>query len=134
LSVKVLARLFRGKFLAGVKEAYHAGELALGGSVAALAEPEVFRRWLDALYRQGNSTAMRPVMMAMTTNSAISVKMPRIAPRTGVEVRTKISGHLSLEKQVTGIDLRPPVTCHQERLTTNPGCLPSATRLFRDRM
>jgi hypothetical protein len=52
LPVKVMARLFRGKFLAGVKEAYHAGQLSLGGSVAALAEPEAFRRWLDALYRQ----------------------------------------------------------------------------------
>jgi Putative transposase/Transposase zinc-binding domain len=52
LPVKVLARLFRGKFLAGVKEAYHAGELSFAGSVAALAEPEAFRRWLDALYRQ----------------------------------------------------------------------------------
>jgi hypothetical protein len=52
LPVKVLARLFRGKFLAGVKEAYHAGQLLLGGSVAALTDPVVFRRWLDALYRQ----------------------------------------------------------------------------------
>jgi hypothetical protein len=52
LPVKVLARLFRGKFLAGVKEAYHAGELSFAGSVAALAEPEAFRRWLDVLYRQ----------------------------------------------------------------------------------
>jgi hypothetical protein len=52
LPVKVLGRLFRGKFLAGVKEAYHAGQLTLGGSVAYLADPQVFRRWLDALYRQ----------------------------------------------------------------------------------
>src|SRR6516165_913332 len=52
LPVKVLARLFRGKFLAGVKEAYDAGQLSFAGSVAALAEPEAFRRWLDALYRQ----------------------------------------------------------------------------------
>jgi Putative transposase/Transposase zinc-binding domain len=52
LPVKVLGRLFRGKFLAGVKEAYQAGQLTLGGSVAALADPQVFRRWLDALYRQ----------------------------------------------------------------------------------
>jgi hypothetical protein len=52
LPVKVLGRLFRGKFLAGVKEAYHAGQLELGGSVADLADPVVFRRWLDALYRQ----------------------------------------------------------------------------------
>jgi hypothetical protein len=52
LPVKVLGRLFRGKFLAGVKEAYDAGQLTLGGSVATLADPQVFRRWLDALYRQ----------------------------------------------------------------------------------
>jgi Putative transposase/Transposase zinc-binding domain len=52
LPVKVLGRLFRGKFLAGLKEAYLAGQLTLGGSVAQLAEPAVFRRWLDALYRQ----------------------------------------------------------------------------------
>jgi Putative transposase/Transposase zinc-binding domain len=52
LPVKVLGRLFRGKFLAGVQEAYHAGQLTLGSSVATLADPAVFRRWLDALYRQ----------------------------------------------------------------------------------
>jgi Putative transposase/Transposase zinc-binding domain len=52
LPVKVLARLFRGKFLAGVKAAYQAGQLTLGGSVAGLADPQRFRRWLDALYRQ----------------------------------------------------------------------------------
>jgi putative transposase/transposase-like zinc-binding protein len=52
LPVKVLGRLFRGKFLAGLKEARAAGGLTFGGSVAALAEPSVFRRWLDALYRQ----------------------------------------------------------------------------------
>ena len=52
LPVKVLGRLFRGKFLAGVKEAYQAGQLTFGGSVATLADPQVFRRWLDALYRQ----------------------------------------------------------------------------------
>ena len=50
--VKVLGRLFRGKFLAGLKEAYQAGQLTLGGSVADLAEPAAFGRWLDGLYRQ----------------------------------------------------------------------------------
>jgi hypothetical protein len=52
LPVKVLGRLFRGKFLAALKQAYHAGQLAFGGSVAELAEPTAFRRWLDKLYRQ----------------------------------------------------------------------------------
>jgi hypothetical protein len=44
--------LFRGKFLAGLKDAYQAGQLTLGGSVAELAEPAAFGRWLDGLYRQ----------------------------------------------------------------------------------
>jgi hypothetical protein len=55
LPVKVLGRLFRGKFLAGVKELYHAGLLSFGGSVASLAEPMVFQRWLDTLYKQDRS-------------------------------------------------------------------------------
>lgn len=52
LPVKVLGRLFRGKFLAGIRAAWAAGELTFGGSVADLADPTAFRRWLDGLYRQ----------------------------------------------------------------------------------
>ncbi len=50
LPVRVLGRLFRGKFLAGLKDAYHAGLLRLEGSVAALADPGAFQRLLDASY------------------------------------------------------------------------------------
>ena len=50
LPVKVLGKLFRGKFLAGLKEAYHAGLLNLDGSAAALADPKTFRRLLDDCY------------------------------------------------------------------------------------
>lgn len=52
LPVKVLGRLFRGKFLAGIRAAWAAGELTFGGSVADLADPTTFRHWLDGLYRQ----------------------------------------------------------------------------------
>ena len=52
LPVQVLAKLFRGKFLAGLKEAYQSGELRLTGSVAPLADPHRFRQLLDTLYRQ----------------------------------------------------------------------------------
>jgi hypothetical protein len=52
LPVKVLGRLFRGKFLAGIRAAWAAGELTFGGSVTDLADPTTFRRWLDGLYRQ----------------------------------------------------------------------------------
>jgi len=52
LPVKVLGRLFRGKFLAGVKQAYRDGQLQMHGALATLAEPQVFGLWLDSLYRK----------------------------------------------------------------------------------
>jgi hypothetical protein len=52
LPVKVLGRLFRGKFLAGLQAAYDAGRLCLQGSVAYLADAPEFRRWLTPLYRR----------------------------------------------------------------------------------
>jgi hypothetical protein len=60
LPVKVLSRLFRGKFLASLKQAYHAGKLTLTGSVASLAAPAQFRQLLDKLYRQKFVTYAKP--------------------------------------------------------------------------
>jgi hypothetical protein len=52
LPVRVLSRLFRGKFLAGVQAAYAADQLALQGRLAALLEPAAFAAWLTPLYAQ----------------------------------------------------------------------------------
>ena len=52
LPVKVLGRLFRGKFLAGLKQAYRDGQLQMHGALATLVEPQVFGRWLDPCYRK----------------------------------------------------------------------------------
>lgn len=52
LPVRVLGSLFRGKFLAGLRAAYAAGELALAGSAAAFADPKVFQRLVNDLYRR----------------------------------------------------------------------------------
>ena len=52
LPVKVLGRLFRGKFLAGLKQAYRDGRLQMHGALATLVEPQVFGRWLDPCYRK----------------------------------------------------------------------------------
>ena len=49
---KVVSKLFRGKFLAGLKQAYEEGQLTLRGSVAPLARTRHFGTWLAALYRQ----------------------------------------------------------------------------------
>ena len=66
LPVKVLGRLFRDKFLAGLKEAYHQGQLTLGGSMAGLAEPRAFQRWLNPLYRQDWIVYAKPPFGAAT--------------------------------------------------------------------
>jgi hypothetical protein len=50
--VRVLSRLFRGKFLAGLRAAYQAGRLVFPVQLAALAEPAAFAAWLMPLYQQ----------------------------------------------------------------------------------
>jgi Putative transposase/Transposase zinc-binding domain len=52
LPVRVLSRVFRGKFLAGLREAQAAGRLRLEGKWAGLAEPAAFAAWLTPLYQQ----------------------------------------------------------------------------------
>jgi hypothetical protein len=50
LPVKVLGKMFRGKFLAGLKAAYQAGQVMLPGSVADLGDRQAFQQLLNQLY------------------------------------------------------------------------------------
>ncbi len=50
LPVRVLSRLFRGKYLALVRAAFDQGKLRFPGRWAALAEPTAFACWLRPLY------------------------------------------------------------------------------------
>jgi hypothetical protein len=52
LPVKVMGRLFRGKFLHGLQQLYETGELTFAGRTAAPAEPNNFAALRDALYRR----------------------------------------------------------------------------------
>jgi Putative transposase len=52
LPVKVLGRVFRGKFVAGLKRAYGQGELAFPGSLQPLAREKAFHAFLRPLFRQ----------------------------------------------------------------------------------
>jgi hypothetical protein len=52
LPVKVLGKLFRGKFLAGLKKAYKAGQLKFTGSVIHLGDPRAMQQLLQQLYSQ----------------------------------------------------------------------------------
>jgi hypothetical protein len=51
LPVKVLGRVFRGKFVAGLKRAFRRGELCLPGALKLLAPHKAFRSFLRSLYR-----------------------------------------------------------------------------------
>jgi hypothetical protein len=50
LPIRVLSRVFRGKFLAGLKQLLLQGKLQLHGSLLQLAEPERFQQLLRQLY------------------------------------------------------------------------------------
>jgi Putative transposase/Transposase zinc-binding domain len=52
LPVKVLSRVFRGKFVAALKHAFHAGQLQFQGNLAPLAQPKTFSSWLRPLFRE----------------------------------------------------------------------------------
>jgi len=52
LPVKVLSRLFRGKFLAYLKEAYESGKLVFPGKIAHLKGKRAFKSLLKELYKQ----------------------------------------------------------------------------------
>ena len=52
LSIKVLRRVFRGKFVAALKQAFHSGRLSFRGNLVALAQPKTFAAWLRSLFRK----------------------------------------------------------------------------------
>jgi Putative transposase/Transposase zinc-binding domain len=51
LPVKVLSRVFRGKFIDGLRRAFQDGKLCFPGSLGALAEENAFRFFLRSLFR-----------------------------------------------------------------------------------
>jgi Putative transposase/Transposase zinc-binding domain len=52
LPVRVLSRVFRGKFVAALKHAFYAGQLQFHGNLAPLAQPKTFSSWLRPLFRE----------------------------------------------------------------------------------
>jgi hypothetical protein len=52
LPVKVLGRVFRGKFVAALKNAFREARIEFHGRLAPLAKPRTFASWLRLLFRQ----------------------------------------------------------------------------------
>jgi hypothetical protein len=52
LSIKVLRRVFRGKFVAALRQAFQEGQLSFHGNLTCLAQPKTFAAWLRPLFRK----------------------------------------------------------------------------------
>jgi hypothetical protein len=52
LSIKVLRRVFRGKFVAALQQAFREGQLVFHGDLTLLAQPKIFAAWLRPLFRK----------------------------------------------------------------------------------
>ena len=52
LSIKVLRRVFRGKFVAALRQAFYDGRLHFYGRLAPLTQPKTFAAWLRPLFRK----------------------------------------------------------------------------------
>jgi hypothetical protein len=52
LPIPVLSRVFRGKFVAGLKSAFQHSQLRFSGDLARLAQPKIFASWLRPLFRK----------------------------------------------------------------------------------
>ena len=52
LPIRVLRRVFRGKFVDGLNSAFRQGQLHLSGNLRLLAQPKIFAAWLRPLFRK----------------------------------------------------------------------------------
>ena len=52
LPIHVLRRVFRGKFVAGLKHAFQRDQLHFSGDLSFLAQPKIFASWLRPLFRK----------------------------------------------------------------------------------
>lgn len=52
LPLRVLSRVFRGKFVAGLKQAFQSSRLQFHGKLAPLTQPKTFAAWLRPLFRK----------------------------------------------------------------------------------
>jgi len=52
LPIKVLSRVFRGKFIAGLKRAFQDGQFHFHGNLALLVQSKIFAAWVRLLFRK----------------------------------------------------------------------------------
>jgi Putative transposase/Transposase zinc-binding domain len=111
LPVKVLGRVFRGKFVAGLKSAFHQDRLAFYGHLAPLAESRNFAAWLRSLFRHdwvvyakppfgGPEHALR-YLSGYTHRVAISNRRLVALEQGNVTFRWRDSAHANKQRLLT---------------------------------
>jgi hypothetical protein len=60
LPIHVLRHVFRGKFVAGLRQAFQLGQLNFHGNLTLLAQPKTFAAWLRPLYRNDWIVYLKP--------------------------------------------------------------------------
>ena len=111
LPVKVLSRVFRGKFIAGLKAAFHAGDLHFHGTLMHLSQPRIFAAWLRTLFRHdwvvyakrpfgGPEHALR-YLGAYTHRVAISNRRLIALEDGNISFRWRDSAHGNKKKRMT---------------------------------
>ena len=76
LPVRVLSRVFRGKFVAGLRELHAAGKLGFHGGLEHLAAPAAFAAMLRGLFRSDWVVYAKRPSAGPSTRSAISGAIP----------------------------------------------------------
>jgi hypothetical protein len=111
LPIKVLSRVLRGKFVAGLKTAFHAGTLQFHGCLMHLAQARTFAAWLRILFRHdwvvcakrpfgGPEHALR-YLGAYTHRVAISNHRLLALESDNVTFRWRDSAHGNKKKRMT---------------------------------
>src|ERR1017187_2290578 len=72
-TVKVLSRVFRGKFLAGLKRLHRRNQLCCAGPAAALADPQQFAKLLRRLHRHDWVVYAKPAFGAPMSKGQLSL-------------------------------------------------------------
>jgi hypothetical protein len=142
LPIDMLSSVFRGKFVAGLRNAFHQGELHFHGRLIPLAQPRAFAAWLRVLYRHdwvvyskrpfGGPAHMLRYLGAYTHRVAISNSRLLALSEGNVTFRWRDSAHGNKKRLMTLpleeflrrflLHLLPPgfVTHPQLRLPSQP--------------
>ena len=111
LPVRVLSRVFRGKFVAGLRRAFHHDQLALKGACASLNSDRAFAAFLRTLFRQdwvvyakppfGGPEHVLQYLARYTHRVAISNHRLVAVSDTAVSFRWKDYAHASRQRTMT---------------------------------